>query len=204
MKNTKKKIGIMGGTFNPIHLGHLILAENAYETMALNEVWVMPTAMPPHKQKQPILDKKHRLEMVRLAIQDNPHFRLSMIEMDDKLHYSYETMEKLRKADSEAEYFYILGADSLLNIEQWVEFRRFLASCHLLAAVRSGKEVCSLKQQIAELTERYEAKISMLSSPNVDISSSDIRFLRKQRKSVRYYVPKAVYDYMEKHQLYLA
>ncbi len=203
MEIRKKKIGIMGGTFNPIHMGHLILAENAFETMDLNEVWVMPTAMPPHKQKMPILDKKHRLEMVRLAIQDNPHFRLSMIEMDDRTHYSFETMESLRNADSEAEYFYILGADSLFHIEQWIEFRRFLASCHLLVAVREGNGSGSLKQQISELTERYEAKISMLSSPNVNISSSDIRLLRSKGKSARYYVPEAVYAYMEEHQLYL-
>lgn len=199
----KKKIGIMGGTFNPIHTGHLLLAENAYETMQLEEVWMMPTAIPPHKRTQQILAKEHRLRMVQLAIEGNAHFRLSYMEMDEQTHYSYKTMETLKNANPETEFFFILGADSLFSLEEWVEFNRFLSACHILVAVREGSGDGSLKKKIEELKNQYQAKISMLTSPKVDISSTEIRQLRSQGRSIRYYVPEEVYQYIEEHQLYL-
>lgn len=200
----KKKIGIMGGTFNPIHIGHLILAEKAYETVQLDEVWIMPTANPPHKQEQQIVDKTHRLEMVKTAISDNLHMKLSLLEMDgEKPRYSYQTMEWLKETYPEWEFYYILGADSLLSIEDWREYRRFMDAAHILAAVRKEPLPGDLKAHISYLREKYNARITLVNSPNIEISSSQIRRDVHEGKSIRYYVPDGVYEYIRQQALYI-
>lgn len=203
MRQIRQKIGIMGGTFNPIHMGHLILAEKAYETMNLDKVWIVPTANPPHKQDMEILGKVHRLEMVKMAIEDNPHFELSLMEMEgEKPRYSYETMEWLKEIYPEYEFYYLLGADSLFDIEKWREFKRFMAATHILVAVRNDQISENLDTWITYLRETYGANISLIDSPNIGISSSQIREAVGKGKSIRYYVPDKVYEYIRKNRLY--
>lgn len=201
-KKGKKRIGVMGGTFNPVHMGHLILAEKAYEQLKLDTVWMMPNAMPPHKTGQQILSKNHRIAMLKLAIEGNPHLELSLFEKDDRAHYSYETMEALREAYPECDFYYLMGADSLFDIETWVEYCRFFAACHVAVAGRKDEKNRRLTDWADDLRRTYQAQITLLESPVVDISSSEIRRLKMQGKSIRYQVPEQVFSYIEEHELY--
>ncbi len=202
MKQEKQHIGIMGGTFNPVHMGHLLLAERAYEQLKLDTVWMMPNAVPPHKDGQQILPKEHRIAMLKSAIENNPHFELSLFEKEERAHYSYETMEALNKAFPNCVFYYLMGSDSLFSIEKWVEYRRFLASCHIVAVSRIEGENQELSCWAETLREKYRAVITLLESPVIEISSSEIRSLRKEGKSIRYMVPESVYSYIDDYRLY--
>ena len=121
MERQGKKIGIMGGTFDPVHVGHLILGEAAYRQFSLERVWFMPSGNPPHKRDRTGgATDEQRVEMVRLAISDNPHFRLSLIEMyEDGYSYTYRTLEYLRKQYPDTEFYFIIGGDSLFEFNHW-------------------------------------------------------------------------------------
>ena len=139
MSETKKKVGIMGGTFNPIHLGHLIIAEEAFEAYNLDEVLFVPSGISYMKDPLEVLDAKKRVHMTGLAIEDNPHFALSTIEIDrDGNSYSYETLETLRKQNPNTEYYFLVGADTLFALETWKHPEILLPSCTILVAVRNG------------------------------------------------------------------
>lgn len=202
MKQEKQRIGIIGGTFNPVHMGHLLLAEQAYEQLKLDTVWMMPNAVPPHKAGQQILAKEHRIAMLKLAIEENSHFQLSLFEQEERAHYSYETMEALNAAYPDCTFYYLMGSDSLFAIEEWVEYRRFLAACHVVAARRTDEKNQGLFHWAETLREKYGARITLLESPVLEISSSEIRDLRKEEKSIRYLVPESVFSYIEEHNLY--
>lgn len=201
-QSVKRKIGIMGGTFNPIHIGHLILAETAYEQMHLDKVWMMPNAMPPHKSNQNILSLKHRLKMIELAIFGNEHFEISRFELEACKHYSYETMEALIQMYPDTEFYYIMGADSLLDIEKWVEYRRFLSTCHVLVADRQDERNCTVVEKKEQVERDYNCRVTVLSCPCIEISSSDIRNRRLEGKSIRYQVSDKVFEYICKEHLY--
>lgn len=198
-----KKTGIMGGTFNPIHMGHLIIAEKAREQFHLDEVLFMPCGIPYTKNEDDVLPKDIRAEMTRLAIEDNPFFDISTIEVDkDGSTYTYETLEQLRSDNPNTEYYFIIGADSLWKIEGWREPEKIFANCHLLAAVRDGKSAVEMETQASYLKDKFGASIFLLNSSNIEISSTMIRTLVKEGSSIRYFVPEAVYDYIIKNKLY--
>ena len=136
------RIGIMGGTFDPIHIGHLLLGEFAYEQFHLDEVWFLPNGNPPHKEVEDTEEAlAHRVEMVRLAVRENPHFQLSLHEAKKDCHsYTYKTLQEFHALYPENEYFFILGADSLFSIEQWKYFKEIFPSCTILAAMRDDKD----------------------------------------------------------------
>lgn len=195
----------MGGTFNPIHVGHLIIAEKAREQFDLDEVIFMPSGTPYMKNSQEILPADIRAEMTRLAIEENPFFDLSFIEVEKEgSTYTYETLEYLREKNPGTEYYFILGADSLWAIEDWKEPERIFANCHILAAVRDDKSKEDMEAQIASLKSRFDADILLLQSGYMEISSSMIRNLIKEGHSIRYLVPETVYDYIIKNKLYKA
>ena len=201
------KIGILGGTFNPIHFGHLRIAESAYESFDLDEVWFMPNGTPPHKdEKVTANDLKHRISMLELAIKGTPHFRISLKEA--KLHeasYTYSTMKSFKKEFPDVEFYFILGADSLFAIEKWKRFEEIFPSCTILAAMREDREVGEsehLSHRAAYLAKRYGAKIELLKAPIIDISSSDIRECVKKGLGISTMTTKSVADYIEKNRLY--
>ena len=171
------KIGIMGGTFDPIHIGHLLLAQFAYEECALDEIWFLPNGNPPHKQTKEGQDAlAHRVEMVRLAIDDVPYFKLCLHESRINRHsYTYKTMQELNALYPENEFYFILGADSLFAIEEWRNFREIFPSCIILAAVRDDKDADDMKMQTVYLEQEYNARISLLKAPQLEISSTTIR-----------------------------
>ena len=202
------KIGIMGGTFDPIHIGHLLLGEFAYEDFGLDEIWFLPNGNPPHKDTPGDADDQdkalsHRVEMVKRAVYDVPYFHLNLCEaVTDRHSYTYETMQKFNRLYPDDKFFFILGADSLFSIEQWKYFREIFPTCTILVAMRDDKDADEMKRQIQYLRERYGADIELLQAPLLEISSTTIRRRAADGRSVRYMVPDAVGEYIAEHNLY--
>jgi nicotinate-nucleotide adenylyltransferase len=199
----KKKIGIMGGTFDPIHIGHLMLAEQAYDKFELDKVLIMPSGNPPHKDNAVSALSKHRVQMARLAIESNKHFELSLIEVERSGYtYTYETLEDLKKENPDVEYYFIIGADSLLDFDKWKEPKKICEDSTILVATRYNLSSIELKRQIDDVANKYNAKIYSLETPNIDISSKLIRTLVSTGKSIKYYVSNDVERYIYKNNLY--
>lgn len=198
------KIGIMGGTFDPIHIGHLLLGEFAYEDFDLDEIWFMPNGNPPHKVTDHTAEAmNHRIEMVKLAVADVPYFHVDLYETKtEEYSYTYSTLKEFNRRYPEHEFYFILGADSLFAIEEWKCFREIFPYCTILAAMRDDLDVQSMQLQIDYLREQYNAKIELLRAPLVEISSTSIRRRASLGLSVRYMVPDSVSDYIRKHRLY--
>lgn len=204
MPERKKRIGLMGGTFDPIHIGHLMLGECAYEQFDLDKVLFLPSGNPPHKQDRAAgASNAQRLEMVRLAIEDNPHFELDPEEMQRTgLTYTYETLRDLRERHPDTEYYFIIGADSLMSFDTWREPGLICQNCVLLVAVRDQLDLDTMKQKMCDLEARYGARIHLLHTPDVEIASSTLRTWRQQGRSIRYYVPDRVLEYMKENRIY--
>lgn len=199
----KKKIGIMGGTFNPIHIGHLILGQTALEQFQLDKVLFMPTKNPPHKIYDHIVDDAIRAEMVLKAIKDNPNFELSTFEMDrEGITYTADTLTQLTKQNPDEEYYFIVGADSLFYIDRWKDPATIFKLSRLLAAVRGQASHKDMLQKITELNETFHASVELLNSPNIDISSSEIRERVKNGMDIQYYVMPDVARYIQSNALY--
>lgn len=198
------KIGIMGGTFDPIHIGHLLLGEFAYEDFGLDEIWFLPNGNPPHKETADTgTSLEHRIEMIRKAIEGVPHFRLNLHEANTEEHsYTYRTMQEFNQMFPEHEFYFILGADSLFSIEQWKYFREIFPTCTILAAMRDDKDAREMQRQILYLTEKYGARIRLLQAPLLEISSTVIRNRASRDLGVRYMVPDSVAEYIRTNHLY--
>jgi len=196
-----KKVGIMGGTFDPIHLGHMLIAENAYETMGLDEILFIPSGM--SYMKDETTDTSTRVKMTGIAIEDNPHFAMSTIEADKKgPSYSYETIADLKKNYPDNEYYFIVGADSLLNMDSWKCPEKIFGEVTILVASRNGSHTADVKAKIEELKQKYNADIKNLPIKRLDISSSDIRKMVKDNRSIRYLVHYKVVEFIKKNNLY--
>ena len=204
MEQQRKKVGIMGGTFDPIHIGHLILGENAYLQFDLDHVLFMPSGNPPHKQeRQGRATTSQRVAMVSQAVSSNPHFKLSMAEThDDGYTYTRETLSRLVLENPDTDYYFIMGADSLFTFETWKEPEDICRLCTLVVAVRDHVKQDKLNRQIDYLKELFQAKIEKLDTPNIDISSGTIRNWICRGKSIKYYVPDDVIHYIEEHCMY--
>lgn len=197
-----KKIGIMGGTFDPIHMGHLILAETAREYFSLDEILFIPSGSSYMKER--VTDKKIRFQLVSLAIEDHPDFRISDMEVKRAGNtYSYETLQELKKTHPENTYYFIVGADSVFNMESWQNIDILFENCIVAVAVREGYSVQELEAYIVALTEKYKAcKIQLFTTSRVDISSTSIRRRVSEGISIRYMVPDKVLAYIKKNHVY--
>ncbi len=199
-----KKTGIMGGTFNPIHNGHLELARKAKEQFALDEILFMPCGEPYMKAAQKVESKQTRVEMTALAVQEEAYFYLSTMEIEHSGNtYTYETLERLKQENQDTEYYFILGADNLFQITKWEKPERIFANCRLLAAVRDDKTVADMVKQIEYLEQTYHAVIFLLKINYMDISSSKIRQKVAEGISIEADVPASVKAYIEEKGLYL-
>ena len=197
------KIGVMGGTFDPIHIGHLLLGEMAYEDFGLDEIWFLPNGNPPHKENAPEAGVEERVEMVRLAIEGIPYFKLSLLEAEEEQYfYTYQTMASFQRTYPQDSFYFILGADSLFAIETWRYFREIFPTCTLLAAMRDDKDLRGMYAQIRYLHETYGAEIALLKAPLLEISSTDIRARAKEGKTVRFLAPDKVAEYIARKGLY--
>lgn len=198
------KIGIMGGTFNPIHFGHLFLAENAYEQIGLDQVIFMPSKNPPHKAKPENITDQQRVDMISLAIQDNPHFQLSSLELNrDGMTYTADTLTILTRDDSSNEYYFIVGADSLFMMQNWMEPQTIFRLCTVVAASRDHAEKNEIQLQVDFLKKMYAADILLIEMPTIQISSASIRDRVAVDKTIRYYVPDLVNEYIINNKLYV-
>lgn len=204
MADIRKRIGIMGGTFDPIHMGHLILGEKAYEQFGLDKVLFMPSGNPPHKKnRQGRATDEQRVEMVRRAVSDNPHFELSLAEMHENGYtYTYHTLETLRAGNPDTDYYFIIGADSLYNFETWMKPERICKNCILVTAVRNQSTISELETEMRRLSLKYGGTFLTLNTTNIDVSSKMLRNWIGEDKSVRYYIPDPVITYIEENQIY--
>lgn len=201
----RKKIGIMGGTFDPIHVGHLILGEKAHEQLGLDKVWFMPSGNPPHKRnREGRASDEQRVEMVKRAISGNPHFELSLIEMNENGYtYTYRTLETLKQQNPDTDYYFIIGADSLYNFATWKEPARICGACTIVAASRNHIPAHSLDQQMTYLSQQFKGCFIRLDTMNIDVSSQDLRRWLKEGRSLRYYVPDDVIAYIRNNHIYM-
>ncbi len=195
------KTGIMGGTFDPIHNGHILIARSAYEKVGLDKVLFMPSGN--SYMKKNVLDVSKRVEMVRLAIADFPYFELSSIEAQRQGNtYTYDTLEQLTKQNPKDEYYFIMGADSLFSIELWRKFERIFELSTIICAVRDNYDMDMLKKKGNSLSAAYGADIIYLDMPKTDISSTDIRNNVKNNLPIEHLVPSKVADYIIQECLY--
>ncbi len=198
------RVGLMGGTFDPIHIGHLILGETAYEEYHLDKVIYMPAGNPNLKtDRKGRATNEQRYTMTYLAVKGNPHFEISDREMKrEGFSYTYLTLEEMKSEHPEDEIFFIIGADSLFSLPKWYLPERVCQNATLLVATRDGKTTRELEDQIRYITDLYGANIKILHSGNIDCSSTMIRDNIKSNKSVKYFIPDEVISYMQKYNIY--
>ncbi len=197
------RIGILGGTFNPIHLAHLLIAESAGDYLGLEEVIFIPSGRSYMKADIRMPDAGVRYEMTRLAVSDNPLFSVSDLEMRRAGNtYTYETVEQLKELYPDKELCFIVGADTLFTMDTWMYPERIFQATSVAVAVRNDKSRPEVRTQMTHLAERYQAEICLLPIMNLEISSSDIRTRLSAGQSVRYMLPETVREYILNHQIY--
>lgn len=189
----------MGGTFDPIHYGHLIAAEEARYRFQLARVVFVPCGQPPHKKPYAVTPAEHRYAMTLLATASNPHFIVSRIEIDRPgPSYSVDTVRLLRQQLPDAELFFITGADAVLEILTWKDSDELIGLCRFIAVTRPGYDL----RQLERLPAHYLQRIVPLVIPGMDISSTLLRQRVRRGEPIRYLAPDAVCDYIAKHGLY--
>lgn len=218
-----KRVGVFGGTFDPPHLGHLILAEEIRESFDLTEIYFMPCNEPPHKDREDLTDAKHRFAMVVAATLHNPAFVASPIEVNRPgKSFSIDTVRELHEAmGNETEIVFITGLDAFLDIETWEDYEELLDLCHVIVVSRPGhgfEDVANLPEWIqertvdlrgseeppSELFPEQGRRVFLSDAVHIDISSTDIRERIAAGSSVRYKVPAEVERYIRSHGLYRA
>jgi nicotinate-nucleotide adenylyltransferase len=194
------RLGVMGGTFDPIHYGHLVIAEEARQAFGLDRVDFVTSADPPHKQGEPISPAEHRYAMTVLATASNPCFRASRREIERRgPSYSITTIQEYQRDEPGAELFFITGADAILEILTWHRADEAIRLCTFVAATRPGYDLEKLDRI---LPPGYRAQIRTISVPGVDVSSTQLRERVCQGRSIQYLVPEPVVTYIAKHELY--
>ena len=197
------KVGILGGTFNPIHTGHLLMAEYVKEAAKLDVVMLLPNGISYMKAGTNVLEGMVRLKMIELCIEDNPNLITSDMEIKREGNtYTYETLLELRAKYPQTELYFIIGADSLFNMEKWVKPDVIFANCTILAVGRNQASKEVLEEKKDDLENRFGAKIRLLDFPEIEISSTQIRENIKAGKSFRYMVPEQVWNYICENNLY--
>lgn len=195
------KVGIMGGTFDPIHIGHLILAMEAINYKNLDEVWFIPTGNPNFKQDKNVTDKQKRFEMVKIATQDNKKFKVCDYEINKNgVTYSWETMKYLRE-NYDYDFYFIMGEDSLMSVETWENAEDFLKNTKILACIRRQEEMSKLDVKIYDLKSKGYF-VEKIPTSFIDISSTKIREKVQTNQDFRYFVPNQVFEYIVRNKLY--
>lgn len=198
------RIGIMGGTFNPIHQGHLMLAQKAYEQFELDKVLVIPNKLPAYKDRDELLDSKQRSRMVQLAIADYPYMEFSDLELTRSgPTYTIDTLQSLIQEYPEDDFYFILGGDSLADLHKWRAYKEILTLAVILCARRNDADVPELEQIKLRLeAEVAEAQIYIMDTPMMNISSTEIREQLQSGKKAPQGIPEAVLAFIQEHDLY--
>jgi nicotinate-nucleotide adenylyltransferase len=197
------RVGIFGGTFDPVHVGHLILAEQARDFARLDEVWFVPAPRPPQKEGQSITRFDQRVEMLELALAGNPAFKIDPIEKDRTgRSYTADTLAELKARHPSHAFALLLGGDSLADLPGWYQPRRIVEAAELVVMARPGTPLVSAE----ELTAQVGAKVALevVPAPQIDIASRDLRRRIAEARSIRYLVPRAIEVYIREKRLYLA
>lgn len=201
-----RKVGILGGTFNPIHNGHLALGKAAMEQYGLEEVWLMPSKLPPHKSHFAMLSEEHRLTLVSLAAESDSCFTVSDFELcREGLTYTADTLELLTKQYPDTKFYFIVGGDSLIKFTHWRRPERILELATLLCAGRAGYEENTINKAAESLQKQFpQATIGTIILPDYPISSSEIRraFYTGKSESVKNALPEKVWNFLTEHKLY--
>lgn len=202
MASTKAR-GIFGGTFDPVHYGHLLAAQWAGEVFGLDEIIFIPAARPPHKDPDSVINGQHRMRMVELAIKDNPAFSVSALELE-RSGYSYtvDTIRHFLQADPQLNIRFILGVDALQLIHTWKEVEQLITLCRFIVVTRPGYELDRADPVFATVPAELWDRIDLLAIPGLEISSSEIRKRIAAGRSVRYLLPPEVAEYIKKNELY--
>lgn len=212
MKNSTRnamvaKIGILGGSFDPIHVGHLIVAESIADRMGLDSVLFVPCHTPPHKNAACLSAGEHRLRMIELAVEGNPRFRACDVELvRGGVSYSVDTVALLKsRHGQETEFYFIVGADSLTELATWRECKRLLSLCTVVTAARPGWDLGSWRPREGLYTpgDISVLKGHVMETPLIGVSSTEIRRRRQAEESIRYLVPAAVEKYIVENNLYV-
>ncbi|SCZ77196.1 nicotinate-nucleotide adenylyltransferase [Acidaminobacter hydrogenoformans] len=205
MKTEGKRIGLMGGSFDPIHYGHLVLAEEMRSKLSLDKVIFIPVGRAPHKRAEQMTKPRQRYDMVMLATLDHPNFEVSAIEIErEEVTYSFETVAHIAKNSAPGdEFYFIAGADALMELETWRSVEVLLKMVTFVGAARPGTDQQELIQKMEQLRQRYGASIKLVELPELDISSTDLRRRVRLGLSVKYLMPESVSLYIGKHKLYL-
>lgn len=197
-----QKIGIMGGTFNPVHVGHLIAAQEVLGEGNMDRVLFIPTGNPPHKSKSEVISSADRYEMVRLVVRDNPGFEASDIEIKrEGATYSYHTLIELHKEYPGAKMYFIIGFDTLKELDTWYRIQEVCKMTEFIV-VNRGNTTWELEEEILIRERRYNCKFTIVKIPDIQISSTDIRERLKNNKSIKYFVTKEVEEYIMQKGLY--
>lgn len=188
-----RKIGILGGTFDPPHLAHLMIAQESMDACNLNEVWFIPTSIPPHKKNEDMASAKERVEMTRLAINNRDPFKLCTIELDrEGPSYTLDTINILKRKYPNDEFYFIIGSDMAVSLHTWNGIEELKKSVTFIVTTRPNYTVGS----------PFEEEFIKVNVPEMELSSSDIRQRVSQKESIRYLMPEAVRMYVEEHRLY--
>lgn len=201
MGGKERAWGILGGTFDPVHLAHIRLAEHAFRELELEKVIFIPAYIPPHKTDKAITDKRHRLEMTRLAVEDYKEFEVSDMELKlSGTSYTARTLTLL--AEQHDRIVFILGADSFMALDSWYRPEIIFARAEIACACRDGIDIGTLKDRAVFYKEKYGAVTHFLHMDDTDISSTEIRRFIADGQDISGYVPAAVYEYIRENGLY--
>ncbi|WP_236340696.1 nicotinate-nucleotide adenylyltransferase [Paenibacillus plantiphilus] len=192
------KVGIMGGTFDPIHYGHLLAAERARESCGLDEIWFIPSFQPPLKENDPNADVNARLEMVYRAIDFQPHFRAMDIELErGGTSYSIDTVQALQELYPGRAFSYIIGSDRVNDLPQWHRIQELAEIVSFIGVERPGESI-----DVSLLPSYIVDRLTVVGMPLVDISSTEIRQRQADKRSIRFMVPEKVYSFIRRNSLY--
>ncbi len=222
-----KKIGVLGGTFDPVHIGHLISSEETLEIFKLDHVLFIPSKSPPHKKQTDVLSFKHRANMVEAAIENNERLRIERCESRRPGYsYSIDTIHYLMKTNPEAEFYFILGIDAFAEINTWKDWEQLLKTCHFIVTSRPNRYIKDLKNLPGHFTQklnfsldeqnmkpldtntllskecRHPTRIWFFRISSIEVSSSGIRKRISENRCFRYLVPEKTYTYIKEHGLY--
>ena len=198
-------VGIFGGTFDPVHTGHLILAEQCREQGRLDEVWFVPAPRPPHKDEPDLTRFEQRVEMLALALAGNPAFRIDEVEKERVgPSYTADTLTELSRRHPGHEFFLLIGSDTLIDLPHWYEPLRVLEQASLLVVARSGVAVPTVEElrQHLHAPESLPLRLHAVEMPQIDIASRDLRRRAAAGRSLRYFLPRAVECYIHDKRLY--
>lgn len=195
--------GILGGTFDPVHYGHLVAAECAVHRFDLDRVIFMPAAQPPHKTGKLVLDPHHRAGMVELAIADNPRFQISRLELERPgVSYTIDTIEYLQRNHPDVDIVFIMGMDSVYILDTWKDAGRLIDICSILVVTRPGYRLDANDPALAKVPANFWKRANFLTIPGIDISSTELRRRVREGEPIRYLVPPAVEKYIHHNALY--